>query len=265
MDENLDKNADIVEDKDESVGKQEQTQQPSPVELEARESGWVPEEEYTGEKNKWVDAAEFVRRGPLFKKIDSQSRDIKALKQAIADLQDLHGKAREQEYKKAYANIQAEKKAALVDGDADAVIEADEKLVLLRESEKEAPRQQASQAEAHPEFVNWVSKNSWYESNKGMRAFADTIGVEFRNQGMTPNEVLKAVEKEVRKEFATRFVNPNQSKASPVEGTLGTSKAKGTGKDEYVLTDMERGAMNNFIKLGVMTKEQYIQSLKSIA
>lgn len=236
--------------------------QMSDVEIEARESGWVPESEYTGDKNKWVDAAEFVRRGPLFKKIDSQSREIKAMRQAIADIQALHEKSREAEYKKALAEVRAEKKAALLDGDADAVIEADEKLDMLREAQRETPRPTEAAGEAHPEFVAWVSKNTWYESHKGMKAFADTVGAEYRAQGMSPSEVLKAVERDVRKEFPNRFVNPNQSKPGAVEGSSNAPANSGGGKDNIVLSDTERSIMNNLVRLGVMTQKEYIAELK---
>lgn len=235
--------------------------QPTEVEVEARESGWVPESEYTGDKNKWVDAAEFVRRGPLFKKIDSQTREIKAMRQAIADIQNLHEKSRESEYKKALAEVRAEKKAALIEGDADAVIEADEKMDMLREAQREAPPVQQTQSEQHPEFVAWVSKNTWYDNHKGMRAFADTVGSDYRSQGMSPAEVLKAVERDVRKEFPNRFVNPNQAKPSAVEGGR-AAPANSGGKDNVVLNDTERSVMRNLVRLGVMTEKEYIAELK---
>jgi len=240
----------------------EGTPQMSDVEVEARESGWVPEADYTGDKNKWIDAAEFVRRGPLFKKIDSQSREIKAMRQAISDIQALHEKSRESEYKKALAEVRAEKRAALLDGDADAVIEADEKLDMLKEAQREAPLPaQASQGQDHPEFVAWVSKNSWYENHKGMKAFADTVGGEYRAQGMSPSEVLKAVERDVRKEFPNRFVNPNQAKPNAVEGGSNAPVSSG-GKDNMVLSETERSIMNNLVRLGVMTSKEYIAELK---
>ncbi len=263
MDENLEQNAEETKDKVAPVGNQEQNNQPNPLEEEARAEGWVPEDEYTGDKNKWIDAKEFLNRGPLFKKIDSVTRDNKALRQAIADMQDLHKKDREVQYKKALAEVRAEKKAALLEGDADAVIDADEKIEMLRDAQKESTPRVPEAAEAHPEFVNWVGRNAWYENNRGMRAFADAVGIEFRNQGMTPNEVLKAVEKEVRKEFPNRFTNPNQNKPNPVEGSNSSKTGSGSSK-EYPLTDQERKAMNNFVRLGVMTKEQYIESIKQV-
>lgn len=243
-----------------------QENQVSEVEIQARDGGWVPKEEFSGDEKTWIDAAEFVRRGPLFKKIDSQSREIKAMRQAIADIQALHEKSREVEYKRALETVRAEKKAALLDGDADAVIEADEKLDMLREARnaEPVPTKVDNSGEEHPEFVAWVNKNQWYQNHKGMRAFADTVGTDFRAQGMSPSDVLKAVEKEVRKEFPNRFTNPNREKPSAVEGE-GTSRGAGKAKDDYTLSDTERAVMNNLVRLKVMTKEQYIQQLKDIS
>lgn len=251
---------DVVDEKQEVT-----TPQMSQTEVEARESGWVPKEEFTDDPEKWVDAGEFLRRGSLFKKIDSQSREIKAMRQAIADIQALHEKSRQAEYERALKTIREEKKAALEEGDADAVIEADEKLDMLREAQREDKIQRVEApetGEAHPEFVNWVNKNTWYKSHAGMKAFADAIGAELQGQGLTPREVLKRVEEEVRKEFPNRFKNPNQEKPNAVEG--GGSPRGVKGKDEYVLSDQERSIMNNLVRLKVMTKEQYIEELKKV-
>lgn len=251
------------EDVSEDVVETSQAPAMSAVEQEARDSGWVPESEYTGDKNKWVDAAEFVRRGPLFEKINSQSREIKAMRQAIADIQQLHSRSREVEYKKALATLRAEKKAALDDGDSDGVIEVDEKMDMLREAQREdarRPAQPQSNGEDHPEFQNWVAKNNWYVSNRGMKAFADATGVELRERGLSPSEVLREVEKKVRSEFPQRFTNPNQTKPNAVEG--GNASGTSGGKDNFVLSSQERDVMRNFVRSGVMTEKEYIAELK---
>lgn len=239
--------------------------EPSPTELEARQSGWVPKEEFTDDAEKWVDAGEFIRRGQLFRKIETQSRQLKDMAKAIQDIQSLHAKSREVEYKRALETVRAEKKTALEDGDADAVIEADDKMAMLREAQRESANQPAPQehhGEENPVFVNWVAKNTWYSQHKGMKAFADTIGIEMRQQGLSPDDVLRKVEQEVRKEFPNRFVNPNQGKPSSVEG--GTPNKGKSGKDNYQLSDQERGIMNNLVRLGVMTRDQYIDELKKV-
>lgn len=250
------------EENQDQTGESQNT--PSPMEQEAREAGWLPKEEYTGDTNKWVSADEFVRRGELFKRIESQSRELKNMRKAIEDIQQLHTKSREVEYKRALETVRAEKKAALEDGDADAVIEADEKIDMLREAQRESVSRptQTSSGEEHPAFVDWLSKNSWYESNRGMKAYADTIGAELQQKGLSPAEVLAQVAKAVRTEFPNRFKNPNQEKPNSVEG--GSPGGSKTTKDNFVLSDTERGIMNNLIRLGVMTKESYIEELKKV-
>lgn len=257
-DENLDEVKEEVQDN------LEQVVEYSAEEQEARESGWVPLEEYKGDKSKWVDAGEFVRRGSLFKKIESQSRQIKDMARAIQDIQALHAKSREAEYKKALAQVRAEKKAALEEGDADGVIDADERLDMIREAQRAEVEQpvQKTDGSDHPEFVAWVEKNSWYETNKGMRAFADAVGIDLRNQGMSPSEVLRAVEKQVRVEFPHKFKNPNQAKPNAVEGSGGSPNSG--SKDSYTLSPQERSIMNNLVRLGVMTEKEYIAELKKV-
>ena len=62
----------------------------TPVEQEALNSGWVPKDQFNGDEHKWVDAAEYLRRGELFKKIESQSKELKDVKRALQEMKKLH-------------------------------------------------------------------------------------------------------------------------------------------------------------------------------
>src|SRR5882757_6572959 len=95
-----------------------QSAEPSPVETSARELGWVPKEEYEGDETRWLDAGEFVRRQPLFEKIEKQNRELKEIKRTVAQFAQHHAKVRETEYQRAIANLEAQKVAAFEDGDA---------------------------------------------------------------------------------------------------------------------------------------------------
>ena len=105
---------------------QEGQEQPqfSPVQEQALAQGWVPKEEYKGDPEKWVEAAEFLRRGELFAKIEHQNRELKDVKRALQEITKLHSQVREIEYKRALDTLKAQKKTALEEGDADAVIAA---------------------------------------------------------------------------------------------------------------------------------------------
>ena len=60
---------------------EEQTQEKkapelSAVEQKAIEMGWKPKDNFDGEETDFIDAAEFVRRKPLFDKIDTVGKDL---------------------------------------------------------------------------------------------------------------------------------------------------------------------------------------------
>lgn len=244
-------------------GTENQEVQLSPTEQEALASGWVPKDQFHGEADKWVDAAEFLRRGELFRKIETQSRELKDVKRALQDMKKLHADVRQVEYQRALETLKAQKKTALEEGDAEAVIAADERIDLVREQQRLLAQQEANEpaqsGEAHPEFVQWVQQNSWYSNSAPMRAFADTLGQELHASGLSPVEVLKKVAQEVRKEFPHKFKNPNQDRPGAVEGTT----AKGSSSSsKFQLTPEQRQIMNRFVRTGALTEEEYIRDLK---
>ena len=238
------------------------TPQYTEAETEALASGWVPKEEYSGIEHKWVDAGEFLRRGELFKKIEDQSKQLKDVRSALNEMKKLHGQVREVEYKRALDALREQKRTALQEGDADAVIAAEERIDLVKEQAKQLRNepQEVQTTQEHPEFVQWTERNSWYKNSSPMKAFADALGRELAAAGNSPPEVLKKVEAEVRKEFPNKFRNPNQDKPGNVESGQG----RGTSKSTFTLTDEQRKVMNTFVRTGVMTEKQYIEDLKSV-
>lgn len=236
--------------------------QPNEAEVAARAQGWVPKDEWTGE-GKWRDAESFLDRGELFSKIDAQRHELKSLRKAQVDFAAHLETVRKTEFDRALASLRAEKKDALVDGDADAVIRVDEKIAEIREQARAVKVEQNQVAnEPHPEFVAWANKNPWYTSSDAMRTYADVEGFKLAQRGVPPEQVLKEVEALVRKEFPQRFTNPNRERTSGVEG--GTGKGAPTsGKESYQLSDEQRTVMNRLVKSGALTKEQYIADLKA--
>jgi hypothetical protein len=238
----------------------------SAVEQEALSQGWVPKEEFQGEEHKWVDAGEFMRRGELFTKIDHQSRELKEVRKALQGFKEHYTKVKETEYQNALRDLKNQYKLANREGDFE---KADKLEVEIETVEKEASivKQEvevATQASAiHPDFAAWVGRNTWYQAQPHMKTFADIKGLEFANQGMTPGEVLKKVEAEVRKEFPGKFNNPNRERPGAVESTNNRGATR-VGNDGFQLTEQEERVMNSFVKQGVMTKAEYIKDLKSV-
>lgn len=238
--------------------------QVSPVEESARAQGWVPKEDFNGEEHKWVDAGEFLRRGELFGKIESQNKELKAIRETLAQFKDHHSKVQETAYKKAIDDLKAKKEEALIEGDAKLVIEVDEQLADVRDAQR-AIKQQATQPapqEEHPEFVAFKNKNTWYESNRAMRGWADSRGLELAEQGKSPSEVLSIVAREVREEFKHKFENPNRSKPGAVESTRAGGKSGGA---DYQPNATEKMLAKKFVQQGLFkTEQEYYADLKAM-
>jgi hypothetical protein len=111
--------------------------------------------------------------------------------------------------------------------------------------------------------LQWVDKNKWYADNNEMRQYADAVGLGYaqQNPDLDPAEVLKYVSDQVRGRFRERFVNPNRTKPSAVEGTNTTGTPR---KSSIELSEEERKVMNTFVRAGVMTKEAYLEEIKKL-
>lgn len=248
---------------------QETTQvEVSPIEQKALELGWRPKEEFEGDEADFIDAKEFVSRQPLFDKIATQNKQIKATREALEAFKGHYSKVRDTEFQRALKQLKAEQKQALSDGDVDKFYAIEEQREQIEE-EKEAfvKEQESIQVDApqvHPELQQWMSQNSWYETQPHMRVFADEISNKFRGsvmaKTMTPTQVLKEIERAVRAEFPNKFRNPNKDKPSPVEGSSG--KTSRPSKDPE-LSDQERNIMNTLVRGGHITKEKYLADLKA--
>lgn len=248
----------------EQVQNTEQTNEPqySAVELEAIDQGWIPKDEFDGDPDKFIDAPEFIRRGELFKKIESQSKELKQVRQALEAFKTHHSKVKEAEYNRALKALNDARKQAFVDGEHEKAFAYEEQIESIK-AEKDAVVRQATEPVSDPseytaQFQDWVGKNQWYETDELMRGAADTLGVKLHQQGLSPSEVLNEVEKRIRKEFAHKF-SVNRNKPSPVEGS---TRSGGNKSESFAMSDEEATIMKKIVNTGVMTKEQYIAELK---
>lgn len=249
----------------EEIEQVEQIQELDPIADRAKGSGWVPKEEYTGDPAKWVDAAEFIRRGELFDKIEHQNKQVKELRKALDALKEHHSHVKETEYRRALAALRTEKKQALADGDVDTFFSLEEKEDLMK-AERDALQSDPAltpstePAEDHPDFVSWKQRNTWYEKDADLRAFADGYGPSLRGTG-TPEQILAKVAAKVREVFPDKFRSAAAGKPGAVVSGNGASRS---GPGKYVPTDEERQVAKRFARTGVMSEEDYYKSLANM-
>ncbi len=235
----------------------------SPMEIKAIEQGWIPKEEFDGDESEFIDAPEFVRRGELFRKIETQSKEVKQLRQALEAFKQHHSKVKETEYERALKSLQEARKQAFVDGEHERAFALEEKIDEIKQEKAEVVRQAqqpvVEDTSFTPEFANWVSRNSWYENNRVMRKAADALGIELHQAGHSPSEVLKMVETEIRKEWAHKFESQPAKRPMAVEPST-RSNAKG---ETFRMSPEEETIMRKIVSTGIMTEAEYLKDLKA--
>lgn len=253
--------------------------EPSPVEEQARSQGWVSKAEWKEagkNEDEWRPAREFVERGELFKSIHSTKRELKHTQAALTSLQRHHQFVFEKAYNKAVGDLKKERRAALQAEDldrADAIESEIEDLTQKHQQEKlQMTAEQAAIASAvnaetvDPKFQVWVNDNQWYDTDPDLREYANAIGIMYVNTHpearTNPDAVLKHVVQKVKQRYPEKF-GVKKSAPNPVAASNKSAKAP-TKKVDIELDETEQQIMQNLVRSGVMTEEQYITELKKV-
>lgn len=209
------------------------------VETRARAMGWKPQEEFRGNPADWRGADEFIRRGEqelpvLRERYRAQERQIVALRagqdestSVIKDLTERFRTADERAYKRARAELQKERDAAIEVGDKAAVHRADAELAELDETKPKAaaaaPAVAAAPAAAvavpHPEAIAWHQRNPWYQSDPvltqaALRAHHELLNTE---PDLSVGENLERVTQSLRAMYPGRIAAPAATRAAAAE------------------------------------------------
>lgn len=182
------------------------------VETQARSMGWAPKEDFKGDPEKWVDAAEFVRRGEeyvpflraergrLNADLAKERTARQGLEAQLADLRESVETMKKTSIEETKRQVKAERervKAELVkarkDGDHEAAVNLEDDLreidKALDKAEAPAPApKQAKQPPADPAsdpvFTAWLDENPWM-SDPIKSAAATAIAEQMRKAGDT--------------------------------------------------------------------------------
>jgi hypothetical protein len=229
----------------------------SPFDVEAREAGWTPKEEFPGEPGQWLDSRSYLEQKRT-RELQKLRRKTERLESTVSELKGHYSKVEENAHKRAVESLKAEKVKALEAGDHQRVVDVDEELNRMRDNRPGTGKPSGPD----PAFTRWVQDNGWYESDNDMREFADFTGLKYakENPDRTPQEVFEYATSRVRKQFPDKFRNPRRSDASPVEGA-GRTASKNAGPRWSDLPEHYQQIGDKFVRQGVMTRDQYIADL----
>ena len=84
------------------------------IEEKAISMGWRPKEQFEGDEEEFIDAKEFVRRQPLFDRIESQNKQLKNVTKALEALKTHYTRVEEAAVQKAINQLKAQRKSCLL-------------------------------------------------------------------------------------------------------------------------------------------------------
>lgn len=248
----------------------------NPVETKAADGGWRPEEEYEGDPDSWVDAKTFNMRGELMDRIKKQTSQLRGqekkmekLEVAVQSLAEQNKKVGEVAYKKAMTDLKDLKKNAHEMSDYEQVVEIDEKISELKDSQKEPDV--VDQPEPNAEIISWMDSNDWYKSDTVLRGAADAIADELYNQNknLPVSDILDMVTDRMKEEFPNKFgkTQRKSTQRTVIEPGEASTKAK-TSRKKYTsrsLNPQQREIGNTFVEAGAFkTVQEYVDQLAEI-
>lgn len=260
--------------------KQKPPEIPPEIIKEAMDTGWIPEDQFKGDKSKWRPADQWVERGrsliPLIKtqvkdyksEIDSLKATVESQKKTTERLLKMSEKTQEMAYEKAKRELAAKQMEAVKEGDT-------EKWALLKEEEdklkppEKMEIEQQPQPQNSPDFDAWYPNNKWYRaigSNEGdtdLTIYADAYSASLlkTNPNMTHAELLSKTSEKVKQVFPHKFENPARNLPSAVDG--GSQRETGLKTGGKTFNDLPADAKtmcNQDIKNGLYkTKEDWVK------
>lgn len=206
------------------------------VEVQARNMGWRPKDEYGGDPSRWISAEEFVKKGEnelpvLRENLRRMSQQFEETKGLLVDVLEHQRKQTQKAVDEAIAATRAERKEAVKDGDIEKVEELDDKIDKLKEEKSESSKK-TTKADIPKEIVEWAARETWFNTDKRLNKFAiDEYEELLKDPDLTDAERLKRVSREVRKRFPEKFVKAKAEGGSDVEG--GARNGGGGGGKTY--------------------------------
>lgn len=267
---------------EDEVTEEVESTEPSAAEVKARSMGWNPD--FDGDE--FIGAEEFIRRQPLFDKINHETKARKKVEEQVKALTQYVKKLTEGEYNRQLATLRAQRELALEEQDTTKADQINDQIVDLKANQKVAEAEEETAASSNAEEVKaqnqakigqWINRNPWYNQaqNPDLFEMADDYAEQFalKNPDKTLDELLVFVDSKMKRHIPQADDNDEeeyeiveQKKEKPMSKV---ASAKGTtrrpaAKAKYTKADLnttQRQIMDSFVNQGVMTEQEYIDSL----
>ena len=214
----------------------------SEVEREARDSGWVPQEQWKGDPAKWRDAATYVdARNHVLPIVQKENRALReklaAMEARLARLDQVEQERAKERERLSVDTLKIEAKQAFDEQDYARAQEINEKLI---DAKLAAIKPQPAQPQVDPAtneiWVNFVNENQVFKDENAAQVLVEKM-VLMRQAGskLLGREMLEAAKDRVRREYPEYFPQRRpMAESGGVNGAQrGTTKTWNDVKPEY--------------------------------
>ena len=233
---------------------------------EAKRQGWVPQSDYNGPEDKWVDADTFVKKGKeinalLRKDNEFLKREVSEMKTTMMEFKKFHADTEKRAYDRAMLDLRDQKKEAINTGDGDKVLQIDDAIDELKQARAIEKVEVRPSNQPDPTFVQWNEDNPWFGKDTELTEEANLIGevIKRKQPTLIGEAFLDEVTKRVKKAYPEKFTNTNRARPSPVEGTTAPKSNQKGGKGYNDLPPEAKQACQKFEKQGLITREAYLK------
>lgn len=255
----------------------------SPVEREAMEYGWAPEDQFKGPKEKWRPAEDYLgwaktsgrlpkgefenlkKEFPVIKQQNQQLQtQLGEIQETLKQFSEFSSKAEERAYERAKAELKAKAEQAAANADPAAARAAMDELDALKPpAPKPEPRQQQQAPAVDPEIQSWIQRTTWFNRDNSLRAYAtEKYGeLERSKPGMSAAELLAETERLTKEKFPEKFGMAERERPASVATPSGQAvPSRRPGKKTYAdLPADAKAACDRFVKtIPGYTQEKYV-------
>ena len=239
------------------------------IEEKAKQEGWRPKKEWSGDPSNWRSAREYMEKRELLNEISKSHKEIKELKKFQLQVADYINQREMVAYDKAIKELKNQLVIAAEEGNGQQVSKIHDEIVNLQHNlAVQAPQMETSNDRNKKIVENFTNRNAaWYNDNTAdntaMKAFAIAKEKEYlaAYPNLDPETILYKVEQDVKSKYVASV-----SKHKTVSSVEGGNSVRNTSKPGGLsgLTREERDLAIFFKERGVMSIEEFRKSLEKI-
>jgi hypothetical protein len=254
---------------------------------EARQQGWKPLDEFSGDPDKHKSAEQFVKDGEeklslsnarvkhLTASLEAEKRRGTRLEKDFEAIRGMMTGMEKRAYDRAMGDLKAQQEAAVESGDVDSFKAIGERMETLRKDaapEETKPKLKYEPAVIQRKYADFLAENEWFDegatggAKKAMTIYAGTVADELGSiddYDGTPDEYFKALSESVKDKFAERYPklfgavedddedDPKPKKRLSVEGVSSNRGGRSAVKTAAHLDQAAREQGNRFVTMGI--------------